>query len=1187
MTESFNIQLDDLVYEYPDVTDPRFQTLISSKQEFRELSSQVSEPIPNRGEFFRHQLLVHRYVLMYDRLLITHRTGTGKTCALGGASEMFKRSMIHAASNFINLYMIPQRTHIKKVYILVRNETLELQFKQEIACKCSQEGDYMTPAVLQATDTKAMRSAVTREINKYYKITTYGNFAKKILQNYYEDGDLKRLYSGSLFIIDEVHNIRIDPTKLTEDKDMRKTYDALHRLFHVIDRSKVILATATPMTNIAGEIAPIMNLILPLDLQMPVPTKKTTKIGPDIDVLIQPPSVPASSTPISSSSITQFTPTPSTPFQTTPMTYDYTNPSLEFLEPYFNGRVSYIREADISTDVEYKGSILQAKYVIGGRNYKSQQIIYARPMIQSTPQKSLIGPDGQPFPGQNYYYEQARNIKQDVVRTRERQAANLVYPDGTYGGEGFKKFVIKQKKGYSPTPQFSLWLQNLEYMNMLSSKFAEIIRITNLPENADKSTFCYIPYVSGSGAIDLSLCFQSMGYDLFDRKTPIFGKVSGGKQTYCAPSKESSSGLKTPDRVSIMTKHPRVALFIGEGGSRSLNANILETFNSPENRHGEYIKVLIVSPLGREGINTANVQNIHIVSPEWTQTSIYQATSRVLRATSHVDLLNERRQELIGLGDNPDHASVKVSIYQHASILADGQASIDVNMYEHIERKDIEIKKIERIMKQSAIDCQLHRNRNIRIGDEDWSAICDYDVCNYRCAQPDPLPDEIDYDSYDVLYSGPTVEVIMDEIKEIYKTEFGLTFTEIYTKLEDYRRKFVDMALEQIITSKVRLNDRFGYTSYLREDNGVVYLQRDYPLVDSNNDQNDYSLAMYSKNLIAVNSVPLSEYQPEVGVVVQPQLLHQIYQLVLPRETQQLESLLEQINLDTLIALVEQLIIEHSKGQGNQLLLQGIMGIYSHYIDDTDEPSQTIRETKSELTKVRGGGRRVKETKVGDVQVTITDTDTGDNPIVYYHTLDSKRISGTSYTDTTDFFKVRGKIRLYKPEEGSGKWRDADPAEQLVYTKLSQDKLNVKRNQFEQNMNISVYGIVLRSDNELRLFDMDTFRQKMKEPGFVVSKKTKPRGKRCNNMNLTELINILYYLKLMPHPQSRLSAIIDKNRLIQKIHQQSKSVIPGLSDMELNKLQFMDTWYESGRTIKDICGILREDLTRRGWIWII
>lgn len=1178
MTESFNTQLDDLVYEYPDVTDPRFQKLISAKREFRELSSQVIEPIPNRGEFFRHQLLVHRFILMYDQLLITHRTGTGKTCALGGASEMFKRSMIHAAGNFINLYMVPERTHIKKVYILVRNETLKLQFKEEIACKCSQEGDYMTPSVLQATDTKTMRSAVTREINKYYKITTYGNFARKIWQNYFEDKDLKRQYSGSLFIIDEVHNIRIDPTKLTEDKDMRKTYDVLHRLFHVIDRSKIILATATPMTNLAGEIAPIMNLILPLNLQMPVPTKKKPKIGPDIDVLIQ-------SSPVSPP-LTSFS--PSTLFPSSHQTtYDYTNPSLEFLEPYFRGRVSYIREGDISTDVEYRGFKLQAEYFIGRRIYKSQQIIYARPMIQSTQQKPLVGPDGQPFPGQNYYYEQARNIKQDVVRTRERQAANLVYPDGTYGGEGFKKFVIKQNKGYLPTPQFSRWLQNLEYMSMLSSKFAEIIRITNMPENAYKSTFCYIPYVSGSGAIDLSLCFQSMGYGLFDSKTPIFGKVSSGKQTYCAPPKEPTSGLKILDRVSSMTKRPRVALFIGEGGSRSLNANILETFNSPENRHGEYIKVLIVSPLGREGINTANVQTIHIVSPEWTQTSIYQATSRVLRATSHVDLLNERRQELIESGENPDYASIKVSIYQHASILANGQPSIDVNMYEHIERKDIEIKKIERIMKQSAIDCQLHRNRNIRNGDIDGSAICDYDVCNYQCAQPDPLPDEINYDSYDVLYSGPTVEVIMDEIKEIYKKEFSLTFTEIYTKLSDYRRKFIDMALEQIITSKLRLNDRFGYTSYLREDNGVVYLQRDYPLVDGDNNQNDYSLAMYSKNLIAVNSVPLSEYQPEVGVVVQPQLLHQIYQLVLPQGTQQLERLLEQINLDTLTALVEQLIIEHSNSQGNQLLLQEIIGIYIHYIDNTNEPSQTIRETKIELTKPRGGGRRVKETEVGDVQVTITDTDTSGNPIVYYHSLDSKRISGTSYTDTTDFFKVRGKIRLYKPEEGSGKWRDADPAEQLVYTKLSQDKLNDKRVQFEQNTNISVYGIVLRSDNELRLFDMATFRQKLTISGFVASNKTKPRGKRCNNMNMTELINILYYMNLMPHPQSRLTAITDKNILIQKITQQSKSSIPGLSDMELNKLQFMDTWYESGRTIKDICGILRKELTSRDWIWII
>ena len=1086
MQDPFNLELDDLVYEYPDITNPDFQTLISAKEEFRELSTQITEPIPKRGDFFKHQQLVHRYILMYDRLLITHRTGTGKTCALGGASEMFKRSMIHAAADFINLYMKPHRTHIKKVYILVRNKTLELQFRQEIACKCSQPGDYMTPSVLQASSVSAMRSAVTREMSSFYKITSYGDFAKKIWSGYFTDENLRRKYSGSLFIIDEVHNFRIDPTKENEDKDLRKHYNALHRLFHVIDRSKIIMASATPMTNVAGEIAPIMNLILPLDQQMPIPSKHKTITGPDIDVL-------------GSTSVQKFG------------TYDYTNPTLEFLEPYFRGRVSYVREAEIDTIVEYKGHKINAEYNIGGGQYKSQQILYAIPMA-SPQQTLLIGPDGLPFLGQNYYYKQARDRRQDVVRTRERQAANMVYPNGKYGSKGFSKYVVKSEgtdKKYSAGPELQPWLRNLAYIRMLSSKFAEIIRITN--ENPDKSVFCYLPYVKGSGAIDLALCFEGMGYEIFDYRNPVFASSDPGELSYCPPSRIENPDMLNPDRPARIQRKNRVALFVGEG-SDSLNANILETFNSPENRHGDFIKVLIVSPLGREGINTANVQTIHIVSPEWTQTAIYQAISRVLRATSHVDLLKEKRLK------DPENASVSVDIYQHAAVMEDG-SSIDVNMYQHVEMKDIEIKRIERIMKQSAIDCQLHRGRNIRSTDIAGSAICDYDVCDYKCARPDPLT--VDYDSYDVLYSGATVDIIVDEIKSIYKSEFDLPLSALYQRLSKYKNKFIDMAIEQIITTKTRINDRFGYTSYLREDNGIIFLQRDYPLVDAHNSQNDYSLATYSQNLIAIDSVPLNKYQPEIGVIVQSELLDQIQRLVLPRDRMMLEGLLDRINTDTLIALVEELILSNSRGEGNQLLFREIMAIYYYYTEYINEPTETIDRTKAELTKVRGGGRRVGETKVADVIVEITDDDISENPFVYYHTLNSRKSGGTSYTETVDIFRVRGTIRVYKPSEGSGKWRDAEPHEQLVYTKLAQNRFIAKRDEYEQNPAVSVYGIILRTDNELRLVDMVSFREKLQDPTFELSEKTRPRGKKCTTRKMHELINILYHLKLMPFVTSQ------------------------------------------------------------------
>jgi len=41
----------------------------------------------------------------------------------------------------------------------------------------------------------------------------------------------------------------------------------LHVLFHTVKRSKKILTTATPMVDKPSEIVPLMNLILPYNLQ--------------------------------------------------------------------------------------------------------------------------------------------------------------------------------------------------------------------------------------------------------------------------------------------------------------------------------------------------------------------------------------------------------------------------------------------------------------------------------------------------------------------------------------------------------------------------------------------------------------------------------------------------------------------------------------------------------------------------------------------------------------------------------------------------------------------------------------------------------------------------------------------------------------------------------------------------------
>ena len=76
-----NVQLEDLIAFYPSIAKPQIQKDISSKKEFNELGSDPTERLRKaRGDYFKHQKFVQRFMQHYDQILLFHETGTGKSC---------------------------------------------------------------------------------------------------------------------------------------------------------------------------------------------------------------------------------------------------------------------------------------------------------------------------------------------------------------------------------------------------------------------------------------------------------------------------------------------------------------------------------------------------------------------------------------------------------------------------------------------------------------------------------------------------------------------------------------------------------------------------------------------------------------------------------------------------------------------------------------------------------------------------------------------------------------------------------------------------------------------------------------------------------------------------------------------------------------------------------------------------
>lgn len=87
----------------------------------------------------------------------------------------------------------------------------------------------------------------------------------------------------------------------------------------------------------------------------------------------------------------------------------------------------------------------------------------------------------------------------------------------------------------------------------------------------------------------------------------------------------------------------KFAIISGKVDPAKRNA-IKAYFNSPENKHGGVIDLLLFSSTGAEGLDLKNVRHIHIMEPYWTYNRLAQIKARGIRNESHVALPAGKRK---------------------------------------------------------------------------------------------------------------------------------------------------------------------------------------------------------------------------------------------------------------------------------------------------------------------------------------------------------------------------------------------------------------------------------------------------------------------------------------------------------------------------------------------------------------
>jgi hypothetical protein len=283
-------------------------------------------------------------------------------------------------------------------------------------------------------------------------------------------------------------------------------------------------------------------------------------------------------------------------------------------------------------------------------------------------------------------------------------------------------------------------------------------------------------------------------------------------------------------------KSAKYILYFGETRDiiRVRKNEALKKFSSNDNKYGEEIKIFIGTRSVSEGLDFKRIRQVHIIEPWYNLSRHEQVIGRGIRRDSHIDLpLEERNCE----------------IFQYASIIPpsfdknlSSNESIDLKNYRIAENKDIIIKKISRVMKESAVDCMFFRKTNIitdktkvkqitasgqvmdiELSDKKYSTMCDYNEdCNFKCNwMPKPgLKYPINMDTYNIRFAKIDIENAIKYIKLLFRNNIIYTLKQIETfvisKIPNINELFVYKALDIVANNKEEIvYDKFGRKGYI------------------------------------------------------------------------------------------------------------------------------------------------------------------------------------------------------------------------------------------------------------------------------------------------------------------------------------------------------------------------------------
>lgn len=262
------------------------------------------------------------------------------------------------------------------------------------------------------------------------------------------------------------------------------------------------------------------------------------------------------------------------------------------------------------------------------------------------------------------------------------QANNICFPSGSgfkVGKKGFDSVFGRDTENgpykYKVKEYENMLMPTDGHLGMYGSKLKFIC---DCIRQAHGIVVVYSQFVWG-GIVPLAIALEHMGFSRYGASNLLAKpEIVATRATY----------VNNPfPSYCIISGDPQVM------GSTSID-QLVQSLRGDDNKYGEKIKVVLMSPIAGEGLSLLNAREVHVMDPWYHMNRIQQVVGRAIRTCSHTALPVRERN---------------VTVYLHAATNGDKE-TMDIHTYKIAARKSIQTKAAEDIVRDNALDCALVKN---------------------------------------------------------------------------------------------------------------------------------------------------------------------------------------------------------------------------------------------------------------------------------------------------------------------------------------------------------------------------------------------------------------------------------------------------------------------------------------------